>query len=690
MQPSGRQQEQSLRLAVCEATPEDQEWLLANLRAQGHAIRCEPFRTASELATVAQSHPLDVVIWGHGSPGCSLPEIVSQAQGLGALVVVALSDLDAETFSSLRLAGAADVYLRGNAALATRVVVAQAHAAEAARKARQALDAVAETDRRCDALIDAVADPVAYLNEGLHIRANQAYVELMGYSDFEEMEGLSLLDFTQKESEAEIRDKIKRLGRGHGEPERMSVALASGTQVEMMFSPTHYDGEPCLQVSVARPAGVAVLPPAAAGVPAPGEPPPDLEDWLSRDPASGLYNRRHMLERLPDFTGGFAWLVRLDSHDSILRVVGPTQLDALVSGLGKHLQALAPPGAVVARWTGALVGVLSSSLDEDRMAQLKERLAQEFIEVAGRSFQATVLCGGVALNESMTADQAIMGMDQALGETSPGSPLRMLDTMEGAKASAKKEATLVADVRAALDQDRLSLAFQPIVSLSGGPEAYEVLLRMEDSAGNILAPGDFMPLAASHGLAQAIDEWVLSNAVLQAGQRHAMGKNTHVLVKISAQSLADAGLPQKISALLDKHSVAPEQLWIEIPMKVASSNAKETRQFRDALSGSGSPIVISGFPEDPTAFRLAEAVSPAWIKLARDFVEGLGQSHEKQAALASIMDQAAKGGTRVLVGFVEDAMLLTTLFSAGVDAAQGNFISPPRPKMDYDFSQFGG
>ena len=51
-----------------------------------------------------------------------------------------------------------------------------------------------ETERRCDALIASSRDPIAYVHEGMHIRANDAYLEMFGYDHFEDIEGISLLD----------------------------------------------------------------------------------------------------------------------------------------------------------------------------------------------------------------------------------------------------------------------------------------------------------------------------------------------------------------------------------------------------------------------------------------------------------------------------------------------------------------
>jgi PAS domain-containing protein len=68
------------------------------------------------------------------------------------------------------------------------------HDLDARRSQRRLESQMRETERRCDALIASSRDPIAYVHEGMHIRANDAYLEMFGYESFEDIEGLSLLD----------------------------------------------------------------------------------------------------------------------------------------------------------------------------------------------------------------------------------------------------------------------------------------------------------------------------------------------------------------------------------------------------------------------------------------------------------------------------------------------------------------
>ena len=88
-------------------------------------------------------------------------------------------------------------------------------------------------------------------------------------------------------------------------------------------------------------------------------------------------------------------------------------------------------------------------------------------------------------------------------------------------------------VREAIDEDRLVLYSQPIIPLSGGKPAEELLVRIVGRDRQIIAPGAFLPTAERYGLIEEIDRWVISHAMRIA----ATGRR--VAVNLSAKSVSD-------------------------------------------------------------------------------------------------------------------------------------------------------
>jgi len=94
-------------------------------------------------------------------------------------------------------------------------------------------------------------------------------------------------------------------------------------------------------------------------------------------------------------------------------------------------------------------------------------------------------------------------------------------------------------------------------------------------------------------------------------------------------------------------------------------------------------------PTDPGALRMVSLMDPEWVKTKLDVVVGLGGSEEKQLALKALVQAVHQDRRRILTGFVEDAASLSVLFTLGVDAMEGNFISVPLRDTTFDFAQFG-
>ena len=113
-----------------------------------------------------------------------------------------------------------------------------------------------ETERRCDALIDSSREPIAYIHEGIHIRANPAYLEMFGYESFEDIEGMSLLDLVAPEHVDAFKQLLKRLSKGEPPPPRHELTARDiegrDFPAVMEFTAAQYEGEPCQQVIFRR------------------------------------------------------------------------------------------------------------------------------------------------------------------------------------------------------------------------------------------------------------------------------------------------------------------------------------------------------------------------------------------------------------------------------------------------------
>lgn len=685
-----RKKDTLLRLAICEASPEDQEWVTVSLRAARVPCRVEPYFNIRDLEALIDKGSVDVVIWGEGAKACSLEQVLSVVGEIP--VVVAASQFSNDSYSQVRMAGASDIYVRTHPELAIKVLLEQADIHATRSIAKQALEQAENVDRHHDALVEAVSDPVAYLGEGFHVKANGPYLKMLGVESFDDLEGLSILDFVDAQSLEGVKEKIKRLGRETLPSEKMAVQIKNGPKVLMIFSSANYDGEPCLQVSVPKKEEkieVSVLPAAPAGDVAGALPPPNLEEWLRRDPASGLFSRGYFLEELENQEAGFLWVAKLRNHEEILATVGPTQLDQVVSSFGKLIQPLLPDSSIVARWTAGLVAILSEQGSADVMKQVAAKMGQEFLEVSGRSFQSALVAGGVTINEQMTSDEVVLLADEALrAAVSERDGIHLVDPLSEVKARAKEDAAMVAQLKSAISQNGFKVRFYPVVPLMGGQEHYEVLVTLPTQEEEI-GPSQLLAMAEANGLGKDFNQWMCSEVVrLLVGQKNE-GKDACLIVKFTPSAMGNEGILALLAERMKEADVSPGNLVININQNTVSTHAKQSVVFREAAAKHGYGIMLSGAPLDSEFVLGLMPPALSWVRPAQSDITSSYASPEAQGRLERFMGKMTANNINVLTGFVEDAVGLASLFSMGAEFAQGDFLSPPLPNMNYDFSQFG-
>ena len=160
-----------------------------------------------------------------------------------------------------------------------------------ARRALRRLEAqVRETERRCDALIDSSRDPIAYIHEGMHIRANAAYLEMFGFESFEDIEGMSLLDLIAPQHVDELQAAAQAAVQGRGaaaalRDSRRATLDGNSFPAVMEFTAATYEGEACLQIVFRRQDGRT------------RNSPREVEELRQRDQVTGLLNRADLPAR---------------------------------------------------------------------------------------------------------------------------------------------------------------------------------------------------------------------------------------------------------------------------------------------------------------------------------------------------------------------------------------------------------
>ena len=684
----------TLRLTLVDDSAEDAEAIVSTLRNGGIAVR--PLRPldAGELGQMVASQPMDLLLASRTAKGIPLATVLAQVDGSGKdIPVIVLADAITEAdLLADQAAGARAVALRGRPDHVLTVLRREWADLDARRSQRRLEGQMRETERRCDALISSSRDPIAYIHEGMHIRANDAYLEMFGFESFEDVEGLSLLDLVGPQYVSDFKALLKKLSKGEPPPPRFELEARSldgdSFPATLEFATATYEGEPCVQVVFRR---REEFDPELAR---------EVEDLRQRDMVTGLLNRPTFLRELETAVAAVArgedqyglLLVEPDHYQRLLADIGIDSADDLAAALAARLSEKLDDSCIAARFGERTFAVLLRG-NHAHTAALAEKLraayASHVFNVGERSASVTASLGGVQIGEKIASVGPVLtrATDCLQAATNlGGNRFEIFDPGAVDRAEEERVQNWIQRLREALQDDSFRLHYQPVVSLQAEPgEVYEALLRLE-SNGEIVQPQSFIGIAEDNGLLDAIDRWVVNRAIEVLAERKRNGHDTRMVVKVSPASFADNRLLDLIARQLAAHDVPGDRLWLQTPEAKVFTHLRQAQAFQTAAAKLGCHVGLEHFGAGLDSFQLLSHFQPTFLKIDRVFSEDLGRNAEHQQKIREIAERAQALGIVTVAEHVQDAATMAFLFTANVDYVEGNFLAAPGPAMNYDFS----
>jgi len=480
-----------VRLIIVDDSGDAAEAVVSTFRNEGIAVRALRPLDLDELTRQLASQPVDLVLAARGARGIPVHDVLAQVLASGKdIPVLIMIDApgDASVIDEL-VHGARALVLRTRPDHLLSVLRNEWEDLESRRGLRRLEAQLRETERRCDALIASSRDPIAYVHEGMHIRANDAYLEMFGFESFEDIEGLSLLDLLAPQEVEDFKQLLKRIGKGQAPPPRYEcqARTQSGESFPavMELVSASYEGEPCVQVVFRRRELNAELA-------------REVQDLRQRDMVTGLLNRPAFLHVLEDAVAEVAQsdaqygllLVEPDHYARLLPDIGLDSADALIAAMAAHFTAPLEPDMVAARFTEHGFAVLckgAHTITAQLAQALRASFASHVFEIGNRAVTVTLSIGGVQIGEKIASvGQVLARASENLQSvaTLGGNGVQIFDPAAVDRAEQEREQRIVGLVRHALDEQGFVLHYQPIIPLLGEPgDFYEVFLRLEPPAG---------------------------------------------------------------------------------------------------------------------------------------------------------------------------------------------------------------
>jgi EAL domain-containing protein (putative c-di-GMP-specific phosphodiesterase class I) len=234
-------------------------------------------------------------------------------------------------------------------------------------------------------------------------------------------------------------------------------------------------------------------------------------------------------------------------------------------------------------------------------------------------------------------------------------------------------------LRRALAEDLFVLHYQPIVSLADGHVSHhEALVRLADERdGSVIGAASFLPAAERYGLIAEIDRMVLEKVAAMLADDAAAP--TGIAMNLSALSVTDRGMLDRIARALDRHGADPARLVVEITETASISDMARARAFCAGVERLGGAVALDDFGAGFGSFHYLKHLPFSYLKIDGAFIRGLPHSNHDQLVVRALVGLVREMGQRTIAEFVGDQDTLRLLREYGVDYAQGFEVGRPGP-----------
>ncbi|GAB6902461.1 putative bifunctional diguanylate cyclase/phosphodiesterase [Kineosporia succinea] len=372
-------------------------------------------------------------------------------------------------------------------------------------------------------------------------------------------------------------------------------------------------------------------------------------------------------------------LIDLDDFKIVNDTLGHATGDALLVAVAERLRAGVRQQDTVARLGGDEFALLLPGLSADAVDRTLVRIAESLLVpvAAGDQLLSVRASFGVATSDGdVDSGELLRRADIAMYEAKAGAGGGHRHFRPGMEARGVERSRLIDALAAGIEQDQLTVYYQPVVRLSDHRvTGVEALVRWRHPAQGLLGPQAFIEVAEESGLIVPLGRWVLRHAARQAA---AWGPDAGTIsVNVSGVQLRTAGFADEVAAVLRETGLPAQRLIVEITETVAVGGGP-TAQNLTAIRDLGARLSLDDFGTGSSTLTTVARLTVDQIKLDRSFVDS--------PVIAGAVLHLARGiGADTVAEGVETLDQAARLRALGFERAQGYLFGRPGPAADLRF-----
>jgi diguanylate cyclase (GGDEF)-like protein/PAS domain S-box-containing protein len=555
--------------------------------------------------------------------------------------------------------------------------------------ARNAEQALRDSEARYQTLIDTVPDPVLVHVDGRYVYANPAALQLLRATNADQIVGSDALSIVHPDSREFADERIRRQQRGEPVPRNVEQRWlrldGTGVDVEVTGIPFLYGGKRAVHV-ISR--DITERKQVQA----------HIEHLAYHDPLTQLPNRSLLLDRLQQALArcrrralrGALLFIDLDRFKTINDSLGHPIGDLLLREVARCLTTHVRGEDTVARLGGDEFVVLLAEIEANRETAAHEAraiadkihaaLSRDFT-VAGYTLHVGASIGLVVFPDGdETADDILRHADIAMYRAKTAGRDTICFFSPEMQAAATERMEIEGQLRQALENEEFALHFQPQVEIATGRIiGAESLMRWMRRGQNQLSPAVFIPILEESGLILQTGEWVLRTACRVASSLAPAHPDLRIAVNVSPRQLHQSSFADRVRAILDECSTRPELIELEITEGAIIQDIQDTIRVMSALKELGVRFSLDDFGTGYSTLSYVKRLPLDTLKIDREFVRDCTSDPNDAAIVRAIIAMARSLELQVIAEGVETEAQLRFLGEQGCRGYQGYYFRPAVP-----------
>ncbi|MCW8348458.1 EAL domain-containing protein [Vibrio sp. ZSDZ65] len=418
-----------------------------------------------------------------------------------------------------------------------------------------------------------------------------------------------------------------------------------------------------------------------------------LREQLTRDPLTKLYSRSGFIEvcdkQLNERSGAML-LININQFRDINDCLGHQEADILLTIVAERLRAwVVVESGVLARTVGNEFAIYLPYLNERELLDYLYRIRQIFTApfiISGESLSLHISVGATLTDHNRDADLNLRNASIALSQAKEENNRTCVYTPDMAESS-KKKTRLLAALYYAVENQTFRVYFQPIIDLKTGKTiGAEALLRLKDEHGEPISPLDFIPLAESSGLIEAIGQQMMTQsiqAVSQAIKAQQLAADFQLHLNVSVCELRSGHYVDFLQAALIETALPASQIVVELTESRIADNDPIIIENMTRLKFLGIRIAIDDFGTGYSSLAYLHKLPFDSLKIDKAFIDQLTKENAHESVVSAITKLSRSFGFSIVAEGVETPLQADLAKRLGCHYAQGYLFSTPKPLEEW-------